>query len=398
MDAKTAARMKARIARMTQAAKDLTQVLGLPREATYEILAMMYGEPALTYGVLQQITQQALTQRDVSEDIALKTRIYQLCDEFIQTQMKEYLATFRQFWGELQEFSKISLDTLVDLGVSEQKGVVDQVLGFAERQVLRPIIKVISETVVSWPTLVQTNSREQMIEVIADEAMERGCQPELSFALAYYLQSQLTKESHGLLFVLLGITGNENDMVIAKLKETGINIFVSPIFTTRKVPERQGSPHYFINEEDFRHYMANDMLLTYVENKYRKNLPTAWYGHLRALVMESLRRGQDVLMQATPEEAVMLHDKKQDAILIHLIPPHEVRDEEEHERWESRLQQIENHHTIRFDSYREIQKAVDDLKDIIEKYKRKRANEEQVGRETAEEQTSSKGTDSGVIT
>jgi guanylate kinase/transcriptional regulator with XRE-family HTH domain len=178
---------------------------------------------------------------------------------------------------------------------------------------------------------------------------------------------QISKERQGILFVLSSIAGYETDKIIDGLKKTGINIFVSPICTTRslRLAERQDdNQHTFISEEDFEDYIGKNILLTYVQNKYIQNRPPAWYGHVRAPIMQSLRSRQDVIMDAGPEEAVRLRREIPDAILILLRPPHDIRDEADHKRWEKRLRKVEYNHTIDYESG-QVEQAVERLHALI---------------------------------
>lgn len=177
---------------------------------------------------------------------------------------------------------------------------------------------------------------------------------------------QASKEREGLLFVLSGIDGSENDSVLTELKRQGVNIFVSPIHTTRHPyeGERQGSRHSFISEEDFKDYIAKGMFLSYLYNDMRPHKPPAWYGHERAPIIQSLRMGQDVIMDAGPEEAVQLRRTIPDAILILLRPSRDINTQEEHRRWEKRLQQINHNYTVNYKSH-QLEEAANDLHAII---------------------------------
>jgi hypothetical protein len=180
MDAKVIEQAKALLTDMQQAAVDLTEALGLPREATYDILAMMYGGEPSPLGIPQHTVQPAINAD------AVKTRIFQLSNDFLDARMKGEVATFRAAWEKLKT---LPLQTLGQLG---RAPAASQGLGFAGgSQQLLPIVSTISWTVINWPSLSQTNPPERITTLIAEEANARGCRLALSFALARYLESHL---------------------------------------------------------------------------------------------------------------------------------------------------------------------------------------------------------------
>jgi guanylate kinase/transcriptional regulator with XRE-family HTH domain len=181
------------------------------------------------------------------------------------------------------------------------------------------------------------------------------------------------EERMGLIFVLSGIAGRENDSVLLEIAKN--DIFVAPTVTTRPhyQGERQGKPRIFLSEKDFIEYKDKGIFLTYMFHEWKQ----AWYGHERAPIVQSFRMGQDVIMDAGPEEALMLRKIRSDAVLIHLEPPADVRTEEEHKQWEKRLQQVKYQYTIKYELH-QLQKAVADLSDIIA-HERQKARQVQQG-------------------
>jgi len=176
MDAKLVEQGKARLAQMKQAAEDLTEALGLPREATYDVLAMMHGEKPSLLGI-----PQGAAQPQTSDD-TLKTRIFQLSEDFLSTQMKEQVTTFRTLWERLKVLPLEALGMGIGSQPSPSTG-----LGFADNQQLFPVISVISWAVVNWPSF-KTDTPKQIQTIILREAQARGCSRAVSSALALYLQ------------------------------------------------------------------------------------------------------------------------------------------------------------------------------------------------------------------
>ncbi len=179
MDAKLKEQARTRLAQMKQAAEDLTEALGLPREATYDVLAMMYGEKPSPLGIPQRAAQ-----LETSED-TLKTRILQLSEGFLGTQMKTQLSTLHTIWESVKT---LPLETLAKLG---QLPGVSQGLSFAgENQQAYQVVSVISWAVLNQPTF-QANTSDEIETIIVREAKARGCSLALSHALALYLRPHL---------------------------------------------------------------------------------------------------------------------------------------------------------------------------------------------------------------
>jgi guanylate kinase len=219
------------------------------------------------------------------------------------------------------------------------------------------------------------------------------------------INQQLAVKRQGLLFVLSGITGHENNTVLDGLQKTQTGMYVSPIITTRnrRLGEKQGEPHTFVSADLFMHLKDEGVLLSYCENKERK----AWYGHMQDPIKRSLRAGIDVIMDAGPEEAAMLvTERKLKPVLIHLIPPRYVRSEEEHNRWNERIKrikdeyQIEYQYTIRYEPDR-LSTAVDELKSIIldehMKAEKEQMNSEKFGDQLSQESAEEEQELSGIV-
>lgn len=172
---------RARLTEMKQAAEDLTDALGLPRDATYDVLAMMYGEEPSPLAMLQ-----STVQAQVSAD-TIKDRIFQLSEGFLNIQMKNQLATFHAMRKELE-----TLPLEILRGILSQRPKAFQGLGFVGSQHLFPVISAISWAVINYPNLSKTSTPEQIQAAIASEAEARGCSRALSNALALYIQRRLT--------------------------------------------------------------------------------------------------------------------------------------------------------------------------------------------------------------
>ncbi len=159
------------------------------------------------------------------------------------------------------------------------------------------------------------------------------------------------EKPEGLLFALLGIGGYENQDVLKKLREQEIGIGISKKCTTRspRKGEKQGDPYVFLPRKEFDALKDAHKLLTYGLHPDRPD----WYGHLAEPIMEQLRAGQDVIMEAGPEEAVMLRQVKPDTIfiLLNLIDSGDSiqTTTAEYQQWKNRFQGLEFNHTITYD-------------------------------------------------
>lgn len=120
----------------------------------------------------------------------------------------------------------------------------------------------------------------------------------------------------GLLFVLSAPSGTGKDTVIAALKEQGMDFHVVASVTTRtpRPGEKDGSPYYFVDQEQFDAMVAHDELLEYAR------VHGNWYGQPRQQIKDHLQAGHDVMLKIDVQGAATVRQKLSGAIFIFLIP------------------------------------------------------------------------------
>lgn len=168
------ARAKARIDQMNKTADEVTKELGLPPEAKYTVLSLIFGaEPELSSASVASSTEAA------GNNAGIKARIYSAVNDFLNQRRKRDLGKFQILW---EEFKQLPVETLVSGLVQAQ---ATGGLGFsAPSQELAAITSTIS-----WVTTQDEATKQQLTESrIVEEATARGCSYALSFALAQYLR------------------------------------------------------------------------------------------------------------------------------------------------------------------------------------------------------------------
>uniref|UniRef100_A0A7C5Z9W0 Guanylate kinase n=1 Tax=Caldicellulosiruptor owensensis TaxID=55205 RepID=A0A7C5Z9W0_9FIRM len=122
---------------------------------------------------------------------------------------------------------------------------------------------------------------------------------------------------NGLLIVISGPAGTGKGTVVGKLLEKNPNIKLSISKTTRKPRpgEKEGVNYFFVSREQFEEEIKNENFLEYAE--YNNN----YYGTPKDFVLESLRKGFDVILEIETKGALKIKKAFSDAVLIFLLPP-----------------------------------------------------------------------------
>ncbi|ADQ04419.1 guanylate kinase [Caldicellulosiruptor owensensis OL] len=122
---------------------------------------------------------------------------------------------------------------------------------------------------------------------------------------------------NGLLIVISGPAGTGKGTVVGKLLEKNPNIKLSISKTTRKPRpgEKEGVNYFFVSREQFEEEIKNERFLEYAE--YNNN----YYGTPKDFVLESLRKGFDVILEIETKGALKIKKAFSDAVLIFLLPP-----------------------------------------------------------------------------
>ena len=123
--------------------------------------------------------------------------------------------------------------------------------------------------------------------------------------------------SKGVLVVFSGPSGCGKDTILHHYLGGREDVFLSISATTRspRPGEVDGVSYFFLSEEQFKEKIAHDGMLEYA--CYNGN----FYGTPLDKVDEWLALGCDVLLEIEVQGARQVKEKRQDAILIFLVPP-----------------------------------------------------------------------------
>ena len=123
--------------------------------------------------------------------------------------------------------------------------------------------------------------------------------------------------NRGRLLVVSGPSGTGKSTVVQKLVEANDQIRLSISATTRppRDYETYGQEYFFLSRENFEARLARGEMLEYA--CYNGN----FYGTPLDKVDEWLALGCDVLLEIEVQGARQVKEKRQDAILIFLVPP-----------------------------------------------------------------------------
>ena len=121
----------------------------------------------------------------------------------------------------------------------------------------------------------------------------------------------------GSLFIVTGPSGAGKGAVLGGLQRTMDNVFYSISATTRqpRPGEVDGVNYYFLSHERFKEMIANGELLEHAE--YVGN----YYGTPEGPVNEMLAQGKDVILEIEVQGALIVKEKRPDAILVFIAPP-----------------------------------------------------------------------------
>ncbi len=120
-----------------------------------------------------------------------------------------------------------------------------------------------------------------------------------------------------LLIVVSGPSGTGKGTVIKALREISPNITVLPSVTTRspRKGEKEGYSYYFSTREEFKNMIERDEFVEWVE--YCDN----YYGTLRKQLEDSLKSGNDTVLEKEVKGAIKIKEQYPDCVSIFLLPP-----------------------------------------------------------------------------
>lgn len=121
----------------------------------------------------------------------------------------------------------------------------------------------------------------------------------------------------GLLIVISGPAGVGKGTIVGKLLEKNPNIKLSISKTTRKPRpgEKEGVNYFFVSRQQFEDDIKNNNLLEYAE--YNNN----YYGTPKDFVLETLKKGFDVILEIETQGALKVKSIFEEAVLIFILPP-----------------------------------------------------------------------------
>ena len=130
---------------------------------------------------------------------------------------------------------------------------------------------------------------------------------------------RLRKVRKGAMFIIEAPSGTGKGTVIKELLKADSNIKFSVSVTTRqpRPGEVEGVDYYFVTDEQYNEFMAQDAFYEYVDSQYGSR-----YGTLRSEVDSFINVGQDVVFDMDWAGARQMRQKAgDDVVTIYLLPP-----------------------------------------------------------------------------
>jgi guanylate kinase len=130
---------------------------------------------------------------------------------------------------------------------------------------------------------------------------------------------RLRKVRKGAMFIIEAPSGTGKGTVIKELLKQDNNLKFSVSVTTRqpRTGEVDGVDYYFVTDEQYNEFLAQDAFYEYVDSQYGSR-----YGTLRSEVDSFINVGQDVLFDMDWAGARQMRKKAPDDIVtIYLLPP-----------------------------------------------------------------------------
>ncbi len=131
--------------------------------------------------------------------------------------------------------------------------------------------------------------------------------------------NRLKKVRKGAMFIIEAPSGTGKGTVIKELMKSDPNIKFSVSVTTRqpRVGEVDGVDYYFVTDEQYNEFLAQDAFYEYVDSQYGSR-----YGTLRSEVDSFINVGQDVIFDMDWAGARQMKKKAgSDVVTIYLLPP-----------------------------------------------------------------------------
>lgn len=184
-------------------------------------------------------------------------------------------------------------------------------------------------------------------------------------------------KNQGKIIVISGPSGAGKTTLIRKVKKEIPTLAFSVSATTRPIRkgEKEGVDYFYISEEIFKSLIKSDSFIEWA--KVHGNL----YGTMKHHVEELIKKKKDVVLDIDEQGAHQIREKNIPAILIYILPP-SIKELEK--RLEKRKSELKKEMKKRLKNAKEqilsrgfydyvvinddINKAVEELKDIINEY------------------------------
>lgn len=130
---------------------------------------------------------------------------------------------------------------------------------------------------------------------------------------------KLRKTRKGAMFIIEAPSGTGKSTIIKELLKNDANLKFSVSVTTRqpREGEKEGVDYYYITDEQYDKFLAQDAFYEYVNSQYGSR-----YGTLRSEVDSFLNVGQDVIFDMDWIGARQMRQKAPDDVVsIYILPP-----------------------------------------------------------------------------
>lgn len=132
-----------------------------------------------------------------------------------------------------------------------------------------------------------------------------------------YVSGQYPYRRKGILFVISAPSGTGKTTLCKRLVASVPGLWHSVSYTTRKprVGEESGREYHFVEEHVFQDMVARQEFLEYA------HVYGNWYGTPRAVLIDRMAKGIDVLLEIDVQGALQIKKIFEDAVFIFILPP-----------------------------------------------------------------------------
>ena len=121
----------------------------------------------------------------------------------------------------------------------------------------------------------------------------------------------------GSLIIISGPSGAGKGTIVKELlKDSNINLSISMTTRAKRESEVEGKDYFFVTKEHFLEEMKHDNFLEYAIVH-----GTDYYGTPKDKVLESLSKGEDIILEIDIQGALKIKEKMKEGIFIFVMPP-----------------------------------------------------------------------------